>query len=301
MKMKTLLMAGTVLAMVAACTPEGQSSPGGEVAEDAANAEASTNAEAFQTAQTAASGASVDYDSVLAGEQRSAENRARDAFRHPAETLAFFGLRPGMTVVEIAPGGGWYTEVLAGALGPQGTLYAAHTDPESSEGAARSVAGFDEKLAGNPVYANTERTVFAKGNADELAPAGTADMVLTFRNIHNFYIGGWAPDAFAAFYAALKPGGILGVVEHRLPEDAEDARMNESGYMKRSTVVKMAEDAGFELVDESEVNANPKDTADYEKGVWTLPPTLANGETNRDKYVEIGESDRMTLKFRKPA
>lgn len=295
MKMKTLLMAGTVLAMVAACTPEGESSLGGDVGEDGASAETP------QTAEMAAPGASVDYDSVLAGEQRSAENRARDAFRHPAETLEFFGLRPGMTVVEIAPGGGWYTEVLAGALGPEGKLYAAHTNPESSEGAARSVAGFDEKLAGNPVYANTERTVFAKGNTDTLAPAGTADMVLTFRNIHNFYIGGWAPEAFSAFYTALKPGGILGVVEHRLPEDAEDARMDESGYMKRSTVVKMAEDAGFELVDESEVNANPKDTADYEKGVWTLPPTLTNGETDRDKYVAIGESDRMTLKFRKPA
>ena len=159
---------------------------------------------------------------------------------------------------------------------------------------------FDEKLTGHPVYANTERTVFTKDSPDTLAPAGSADMVLTFRNVHNFHMNDFGEEAFGAFYRALKPGGVLGVVDHRLPEEAEDARMEKSGYMKRSTVVDLAQRAGFELVEESEINANPRDTADYEGGVWTLPPTLAGGDENRERYAAIGESDRMTLKFRKP-
>ena len=245
--------------------------------------------------------AAPDYAAVLAGAHRSEANRARDQYRHPADTLAFFGLQPGMTVVEVAPGGGWYTEVLAPILAGQGKLYAAHGIPEASEYAAKSLAGYQAKLASDPIYKSVEVTRFGKGHYDRLAPAGSADMVLTFRNVHNWYMGDFAGDAFKAFYAVLKPGGVLGVVEHRLPEDRPDDAMKSSGYMKRSTIVALAEAAGFKLVGESEVNANPKDTANWPKGVWTLPPNFRDGDTDRAKYAAIGESDRMTLKFVKPA
>ncbi|MBB4633819.1 class I SAM-dependent methyltransferase [Sphingosinicella soli] len=245
--------------------------------------------------------AAPDYVAVLAGAHRSEANRARDAYRHPAETLSFFGFRPSMTVVEVAPGGGWYTEVLAPLIAGHGKLYAAHGIPEASEYAAKSLAGFKEKLASSPVYKEVEVTRFGKGSYDSLAPAGSADLVLTFRNVHNWYMGDFAGDAFKAFYTALKPGGVLGVVEHRLPEDRPDEAMKSSGYMKRSTIVALAEAAGFKLADESDVNANPKDTADWPKGVWTLPPNFRDGEADRAKYAAIGESDRMTLKFVKPA
>jgi predicted methyltransferase len=245
--------------------------------------------------------AAPDYAAALAGTHRSEANRARDPYRHPAETLAFFGLTPDMTVVEASPGGGWYTEVLAPILSGHGKLYAAHGIPEASEYAAKSLAGYKEKLASSPVYKDVEVTRFGKDHYDSLAPAGSADMVLTFRNVHNWYMGDFAGDAFKAFYKALKPGGVLGVVEHRLPEDRPDEAMKSSGYMKRSTIVALAEAAGFKLAGESDINANPKDTADWPKGVWTLPPNFREGDTDRAKYAAIGESDRMTLKFVKPA
>lgn len=240
-------------------------------------------------------------DQAIAGTHRSEANRARDKYRHPKETLAFFGIKPNMTVVEISPGGGWYTEILGPYLANGGTFYAAAGNPAASERAAKSVADFKTKLAAMPATAKVRVTSFGKDHYDQLAPAGSADAVLTFRNVHNWYSAGFAPDAFKAFYAALKPGGVLGVVEHRLPEDRPDEAMKTSGYMKRSAVVKMAEAAGFKLAGESEVNANPKDTKDYPKGVWTLPPNYAEGDTDRAKYTAIGESDRMTLKFVKPA
>ena len=245
--------------------------------------------------------AGTDYATILAGDQRSEENRARDQYRHPAETLDFFGLEPGMTVVEIAPGNGWYTEILAGAVGPDGKLVLGHSDPESSDRARQAVDTFQTKLDGNPVYGNTTLAVFSPGTDKmDTVPAGTADMVLTFRNAHNFYMADKLDPAMASFFTMLKPGGVLGVVDHRLPEEADDEKMMSSGYMKRSTIVAAAEKAGFTLEGESEVNANPNDTADYEKGVWSLPPTLTNGDTDREKYIAIGESDRMTLRFRKP-
>lgn len=227
---------------------------------------------------------------------RTPANRARDAQRRPAETLAFFGLRPGMTVVEVAPGGGWYTEILAPAVGPNGKLYAAHADPAASERAATAVKRFQDKLAAAPVYRNTEVTTFGNGKYD-LAPAGSADMVVTFRNVHSWMGQGYAEQAFQAFNRALKPGGVLGVVEHRLPESATQDPKGASGYVKESEVVRMAEAAGFRLAARSSVNANPKDTADWPKGVWTLPPNYAEGEATKAKYDAIGESDRMTLRF----
>ena len=249
----------------------------------------------------AAPAAAATLAEAAAGAHRSADNKARDAHRHPVETLDFFGIKPEMSVIEVSPSAGWYTEILAPYLKDKGTLYAAGADPEGSDYAKRSVEGFKTFLATQPdLYDKVETTVFSKGNTDAMGPAGGVDAVLTFRNIHNWYMGDWAQDAFNAFFKALKPGGTLGVVEHRLPEDADDARMKSSGYMKVSAVRAMAEAAGFKFVAASEINANPKDTKDYPKGVWTLPPNYAEKDADRAKYTAIGESDRFTLKFVKP-
>ena len=238
-------------------------------------------------------------EAILAGPQRSEVNRARDQYRHPLKTLEFFGIKPTMTVVEIWPAPGWYTEILAPYLRDKGLYIAAGSDP-STENGAKNVAKFKAKLDADPAnYGKVQVTAFSK-TAFDIAPAGSADMVLTFRNIHNFYIGGYAPAAFQSFYKALKPGGTLGIVEHRLPESRDSADQDKSGYMKVSTVMKMAKDAGFKFVAASEVNANPKDKADYPDGVWTLPPSYARGEADKARYAAIGESDRMTLKFVKP-
>lgn len=237
------------------------------------------------------------YASILAGPQRSAANRARDAYRHPVETLKFFGLQPAMTVVEISPQGGWYTEILAPYLRDHGKLYAAAQNPAAGRNDAAARAKFEAKLAAAPaIYDKVEVSAFSK-DAYAVAPDGSADMVLTFRNVHNWYIGGFALEAFKAFYTALKPGGVLGVEEHRLPENRPDKMQDSSGYMKTSTVIKLAEAAGFKLAGQSEINANAKDKADYPDGVWTLPPNYARGAADRAKYAAIGESDRMTLKF----
>ncbi len=235
---------------------------------------------------------------ATAGPQRSDANKARDKYRHPTETLAFFGLKPTMTVVDIAPSGGWYTEILAPVLRAHGRYIAAGSDPATENG-AKSVAKFKAKLDAEPLYSKVVVTTFGKDHYD-VAPPGTADMVLDFREIHNHVGGGFAPAAFKAFHTALKSGGILGIVEHRLPEDAPAAREATSGYMKVSTVKALAAAAGFKFVAASEVNANPKDTHDYPKGVWTLPPSYEEGDKDRAKYAAIGESDRMTLKFVKP-
>ena len=257
---------------------------------------------------TASSWAAADDEAlqdVLAGEHR-AESSARDEYRHPGETLAFFGIEPDMTVVEIWPGGGWYTEILAPYLRDEGVFYAAHFNPDSEIGYfKRSRENYGEKLAANPeLYDQTKVSVFNPPEQYDIAPAGSADMVLTFRNAHNWYMRGGGEEkllaAFSAFYRALKPGGILGVVDHRLPEERSDKAQEESGYIKQSVVVNAAEKAGFVLAAESEVNANPQDTTKHEHGVWTLPPSLRGGDKDREKYTEIGESDRMTLKFVKP-
>jgi predicted methyltransferase len=235
---------------------------------------------------------------------RNAEARARDAWRHPVETLQFFGFRPDMTVVEIWPGTGWYTEILGPSLGDSGHLYAAHF-PEAAETPFQENvrAAYQDRLKSGAYGTRVTLTEFQPQSLLKIAPDASADLVVTFRNVHNWYMRGGpdaVADAFRQFHAALKPGGVLGVVEHRLPETRSDAAMRASGYMKQSFVVRQALAAGFVLEDSSEVNANPRDTADHPAGVWTLPPTLRLGEQDRDKYLAIGESDRMTLKFRKP-
>lgn len=242
-------------------------------------------------------------DQALAAPHRSAENRARDASRHPRQTLQFFGLRPDMTVVEIWPGGGWYTEILAPVLREHGHLYAAHLDAASSEYARRTVDDFRAKLAARAdLYDKVVVTTLAAPPArNEIAPAGSADLVVTFRNLHNWMMFGWDRAAFEAMYKALKPGGVLGVVEHRgnpaIPQDPKAS----SGYVNEDYAIELIESAGFRLAGRSQVNANPKDTKDYEKGVWTLPPNFANGAEDRGRYQSIGESDRFTLKFVKPS
>lgn len=251
----------------------------------------------------AATAAADDRLQQVLDMEHRAQSSARDEFRHPQQTLDFFGLQPEMTVVEIWPGGGWYTEILAPYLRDSGTFYAAHFDPDTGvEYFRRSLSNFEEKLAANPeLYDQVKMSVFDPPAKTEIAPAGSADMVVTFRNAHNWYMRGGGEEklqvAFDAFYQALKPGGILGVVDHRLPEDRPDSEQDASGYIKQSVVVAAAEKAGFTLAGSSDVNANPKDSADHPSGVWTLPPSLREGDTDREKYLAIGESDRMTLKF----
>lgn len=235
---------------------------------------------------------------------RSADNRARDQYRNPAETLEFFEVEPHMTVVEIWPGGGWYTEILAPYLYADGTYYAAHFPSDTDSEYFNQARGrFAEKMQQNAVYNRVQVTSFMPGSHHDIAPAGSADRVLTFRNLHNWYMRDGEEGlqaAFDAFYEALRPGGMLGVVDHRLPEDRDASAAEVSGYIKQSWAEKYAKEAGFELVESSDINANERDTADYEGGVWTLPPTLREGDDNREEYMEIGESDRFTLKFRKP-
>jgi len=240
---------------------------------------------------------------AIAAPTRTPANVARDRYRHPLETLSFFGVRPSDTVVEIWPAGGWYTEILAPYLRQGGgTYYAASMGATGHNGVRRL-------MEANPaLYGHIRTATFPAFEAsDARVPDGTADVVLTFRNVHNWRMGYQRPDrqdysaeAFAQMFRMLRPGGTLGVVDHRLPESANDERERSSGYVKASTVTRLAEAAGFRLVAESEVNANPRDTADWPDGVWTLPPALRLGERDRERYLAIGESDRMTMRFVKP-
>jgi predicted methyltransferase len=265
---------------------------------------ACTSGEAKETTKEPAANdaaAAAAIDAALAGAHRSDANKARDKYRHPKETLMFFGLRPDMTVVELWPGtGGWYTEVLAPVLKDKGTYYAAHVEMKPDGTAPNSLKTYKEKLAANPdLYGKIIVTEHGPKGGD-VAPPGSADMVLTFRNIHNWMGNDWASKSFETAFRALKPGGILGVVEHRgnpaVPQDPKA----KSGYVNEDYAIQMIEAAGFKLVGKSEVNANPKDTKDYPDGVWTLPPTYQLKDKDKEKYTAIGESDRFTLKFQKP-
>lgn len=239
---------------------------------------------------------------VLEGAHRSEQAKARDVYRHPLATLHFFGLEPDMTVVEVTPGGGWYTDVLAPFLKDQGQLYLAGGDPNSFIPFYRNMTAklLDRVQADPATYGTPSFTVMAYPKRMELAPEGSVDMVLTFRNVHSWMGDDFAPEALQAMYRALKPGGILGLVEHRGALDIVQDPKAGIGYVREDYVIQLATEAGFELVEISQINANPKDTKDYPEGVWTLPPTLQLKSRDREKYLAIGESDRMTLKFQKP-
>ena len=238
---------------------------------------------------------------AIASSERTPANVTRDAARHPYETLSFFGIKPNMTVVELSPGGGWYTEILAPYLRDKGKLIVAGESVTSpTEYGQKAAARLSTKLEANPgMYGKVQRGVFEVPREYNFAPAGSVDMVVTFRNIHNWTGEGddKVQEIFKSVHTALKKGGIFGVVDHRAP--AGKPVDPKSGYLHEAEVIKMIEKAGFKLVAKSEVNANPKDTADHPKGVWTLPPVLALKDVDREKYVAIGESDRMTLKFKK--
>lgn len=246
--------------------------------------------------------AALDWDTALNGEHRSESNAARDEFRHPRETLEFFGLREDSTVVELSPGGGWYTEVLAPLLSQDGRYYAAQGSANAGAYPRRALGAFLIKLGENDaLYGNTIVTEFAPPEAMDIAPEGSADLVLAFRNIHSWMRGDVLEEVLAAVHTALKPGGSFGLVQHRGREGITVEEMKNTGYVTEEYVIAAVEAAGLRLEERSEINANPKDTADYEKGVWTLPPSLTNGDTDRERYLAIGESDRMTLRFVKPA
>lgn len=236
---------------------------------------------------------------AIASKDRTPANVTRDAARHPYETLTFFGIKPNMTVVELSPGGGWYTEILAPYLRDKGTLIAAGESPMSSNDySKRSAANLTKKLESNPaMFGKVQRGLFEPPREYKIAAPGSADMVVTFRNIHNWTGAGddKVKEIFKNIHAVLKPGGVFGVVDHRAP--ASRPADPKSGYLHEAAVIKMIEAAGFKLAAKSEINANPKDTADYNHGVWSLPPVLANKDVDREKYLAIGESDRMTLKF----
>jgi predicted methyltransferase len=249
---------------------------------------------------------SAALDAALAAPHRSERNRARDTYRHPKESLSFFGLRRDMTVVEIWPGGGWYTEVLAPVLKGHGKLYLAQYGAKSPfDYQHREIAALQDKAKKNPaVFGEVQYTALWAPNELTIAPPGTADLVVTFRNVHNWVSPQYQQDPaklFGAFFTALKPGGILGIVDHRWPDARTEDPTAANGYVSEERVITLAKAAGFELVGRSDINRNPKDTHTYENGVWTLPPDLSvpAGES-RQKYIDIGESDRMTLKFRKP-
>jgi len=252
---------------------------------------------------------SADFlDDAIAGDHRSAENKSRDQYRHPKEVLAFFGLEENMQVVEIWPGGGWYTQILAPALKESGKLIAAQYDPNPPVAYMRRGFGaFLTMLGETPdVYSDVEVSTFFYPYKLKLAPSDSLDMVVTFRNAHN-WVGNAYPNqsfsrlAFSSIFDALKSGGVLGVTDHRWLDPGTEDPKAANGYISKERVVALAQGAGFVLEAESDVLANSLDTRDYPSGVWTLPPTLAMGDKDKEKYLAIGESDRFALRFRKPA
>jgi predicted methyltransferase len=268
---------------------------------------ATTAAALAATVAVVAKAASADpLAAAIANPARTAKFVARDKYRHPLETLRFFGIRENQTVVEIWPGGGWYMEILAPYLRDNGRYYAAISAPRAA-GASKedqeSADSLHKRITDDPAhYGKVAVTEFHPPQLMEICPPGTADLVLTFRNVHNWIDAGNDQQAyFKAFFKALKPGGVLGVVEHRARPGTSLDDMRKSGYVDEAYLKKLATAAGFRFDAESPINNNPKDTKDYSEGVWTLPPTLALGDKDRAKYLAIGESDRMTLRFVKPA
>ena len=241
-------------------------------------------------------GSADELRNAVNSKDRSEKNIVRDEFRKPYETLSFFQLEPNMTIVELSPGGGWYTEILANFVRKSGNLIAAHFSKDSDRAYFRnSRINFEKKVKENNLY---EKVTVVDLNS-ELSDPSSVDAVLTFRNLHN-WLGPNMDKIFANTYVALKPGGLFGIVEHRAKAGTSMEAMKKSGYVTEQHAIKIAKKHGFELLAKSEINANPKDSADHPRGVWTLPPVLRLKEKDKEKYLAIGESDRMTLLFRKP-
>lgn len=251
----------------------------------------------------------ASWDEILNGEQRSPENKARDAARHPKETLEFFGVQRNMTVVELWPGGGWYTEILGPYLRDEGKLIVTNMSTDHERYGKRAKEFQDRIQAAPEVFGDV--TFVTSPNEPtpnwELAPDNSVDLIVTFRNSHGWYNSGMTDTVYGAAFRALKPGGVFGIVQHRANEGANPEETSKQGYLPESVVIEAAQKAGFELVEKSEINANPKDTKDHPAGVWSLPPNFAGAEEGKEqtpeeraKFEAIGESDRMTLKFRKP-
>jgi predicted methyltransferase len=248
-------------------------------------------------------GFSADIQSILQHPDRDAGNQLRDKYRNPAQTLSFFGISPDMTVIEIWPGRGWYTEVLAPWINQGGGQFIAAGFPKGTGPAWRQKMQSEYELWLDRYpdrFKNVDVVEFGPPDDWRLGPENSADTVLTFRNVHNWVKGDYAEKVFDAMFAVLKPGGLLGLTDHRANAGMDMETMQASGYLTEQTVIQLAQNAGFVLEDKSDINSNPKDTKNYPAGVWTLPPTLRLGEENRQKYLDIGESDRMTLRFRKP-
>lgn len=257
-----------------------------------------------KSAPKASTAVAVDpaLQAALRSSTRDPKNVLRDQYRHPGETLAFFGVKPTQTVIEITPGGGWYAEILAPYLKDGGQYVAAVYDdavPNQPQYRYRQNKALRERFANADVYGKPEVRGFDP-KAPAFGPANSADVVLTFRNAHNWVEEGTAEAYFKAFFDVLKPGGTLGVVDHRAKPGTDLETMKTSGYLTEALVIDLAQKAGFKLDAKSEVNANPKDTADHPKGVWTLPPSNQHDAKDDAKYKAIGESDRMTLRFVKP-
>ena len=240
--------------------------------------------------------AAHDLKGAVASEDRTPKNTLRDSSRNPVETLSFFGIESDMVVIELSPGGGWYTEILANYIHYPGTLIAAHWSKDSEIAYyRRGRANFEKKMSNNPMYGRVEIVDLYS----ELAEENSVDAVLTFRNLHN-WLGPNLDNIFSNTFKSLKPGGVFGIVEHRAKPGTSMEMMKKSGYVTEAHAIKIAKKHGFELAAKSEINANPKDTADHPKGVWTLPPNYRLKDKDRKKYSDIGESDRMTLLFKKP-
>ncbi|HEY2516630.1 MAG TPA: hypothetical protein VGI39_37425 [Polyangiaceae bacterium] len=289
--MNRLLAATPLLALVLAC-------------ESPAARPGLTSADATRphTAAAPSEGTATKLRAALAGPAREDKERARDGARHPYETLTFFGLHDDARVVELWPGSGYYTAILAPVLSDKGQLTVTRFDlnGDAKDYNTKESKWIADRLAKDPaVFGKVAQQQIATPNV-ELGPAGSADFVLTFRNVHNWIEEGYGDQVFAAAFRVLKPGGVLGVEEHRGRADLTDKQIKDTGYVPEDRVIKMAAQAGFKLADRSEVNANAKDTKDYPQGVWSLPPSYAEKDVNHAKYEAIGESDRMTLKFVKP-
>ena len=252
------------------------------------------------TTHVAAAKVDPQLAALVASPERSPPLVARDTARHPAEELSFFGLQPAMTVVELWPGTGYWTEILGPYLAAKGHYYVAQPVPGNKE-TDGGVARWAARVARQKDRLGTiTQTVLGVDHYD-IAPPGSADLVVTFRNLHNWVGDGSADAVLAACLRALKPGGILGIEDHRGRNDQPQDPKADSGYVRQDYAIALVQRAGFELVGSSEINANPKDTKDWVDGVWTLPPVLTQGDKDRARYVAIGEADNFVLKFRKPA